>query len=444
MDCQLSYTLNQQTPLIHFQHDQKGATLRATEVKPKLDRFIIEKMGGKENVPASWFIGETNALNYKLRILTTGKPNVSNMIEAEIAWDRAKRQNADKKTKKKLEQDRNAAINGMYFGNMVSGKGEEYEQNVRDQYKETVFYEGNDRIRLEVICFVKALMQEIEKHIEEFFIVTNFGTRQSKGFGGFVALKPGADINLVDPIKILNNNGNLFFYINFAVGTSYSVMLEHAKNIYALMKSGYSYPRRVQGYMLDYFAEDFDSQKEGSDKYLIKKYKGNFWDASQSDDKFVFSRALLGLAEFYEFTEKKGNKTKVRIFSLGEDGFDIERFRSPITIKVVGNKLIFLFGSFDKICGKTFYLAPNGIQREKEFDQQDYKDKKNFILSNPKSFKKIKTPDKFDRKDIIDFINLFVGFFEWLGEDTSEIKGSPVIESLKLRINIPPYLRRKI
>lgn len=37
----LKVTLKQHTPLIHFQHDQYGATLRASEVKPKLDKFII-------------------------------------------------------------------------------------------------------------------------------------------------------------------------------------------------------------------------------------------------------------------------------------------------------------------------------------------------------------------------------------------------------------------
>lgn len=36
------YTLIAQTPMIHFQHDQKGATLRATEVKPKLDRYLLK------------------------------------------------------------------------------------------------------------------------------------------------------------------------------------------------------------------------------------------------------------------------------------------------------------------------------------------------------------------------------------------------------------------
>ena len=38
----LEFTLKEHTPIIHFQHDQDGATLRATEVKPKLDRFIIK------------------------------------------------------------------------------------------------------------------------------------------------------------------------------------------------------------------------------------------------------------------------------------------------------------------------------------------------------------------------------------------------------------------
>ena len=36
----LEFTLKQHTPLIHFQHDQDGAILRATELKPTLNKFI--------------------------------------------------------------------------------------------------------------------------------------------------------------------------------------------------------------------------------------------------------------------------------------------------------------------------------------------------------------------------------------------------------------------
>ena len=37
---QKEHELKQWTPLIHFQSGQSGATLRTTEVKPKLDRFL--------------------------------------------------------------------------------------------------------------------------------------------------------------------------------------------------------------------------------------------------------------------------------------------------------------------------------------------------------------------------------------------------------------------
>lgn len=40
---ELIVKLKQHTPIIHFQWEQKGATLRATELKPKLDLFLKGK-----------------------------------------------------------------------------------------------------------------------------------------------------------------------------------------------------------------------------------------------------------------------------------------------------------------------------------------------------------------------------------------------------------------
>ena len=40
---ELRFTLKQHTPLLHFQYEQERATLRVSEVKPKLDRYIVEK-----------------------------------------------------------------------------------------------------------------------------------------------------------------------------------------------------------------------------------------------------------------------------------------------------------------------------------------------------------------------------------------------------------------
>jgi len=40
----VTFILKQHTLLIHFPHEQDGATLRAIEVKPKFDRFIFESI----------------------------------------------------------------------------------------------------------------------------------------------------------------------------------------------------------------------------------------------------------------------------------------------------------------------------------------------------------------------------------------------------------------
>ena len=70
----LEFTLKQHTPLIHFQHDQTGATLRATEVKPKLDKYIIEEFGGIDKLRLKnpeWLIGDGkhSALDYKIKLI---------------------------------------------------------------------------------------------------------------------------------------------------------------------------------------------------------------------------------------------------------------------------------------------------------------------------------------------------------------------------------------
>lgn len=48
------YKLRQHSIMIHFQagHEENGLNvcLRASEVKPKFDRFLVKKLGGREKV----------------------------------------------------------------------------------------------------------------------------------------------------------------------------------------------------------------------------------------------------------------------------------------------------------------------------------------------------------------------------------------------------------
>ena len=159
---QIQFTLRQHTPIIHFQHHQDGATLRATEVKPKLDRFLIEQMGNgnydagvfyaKEQ---NWFIGEGkngHALDYKMRIIASDKPTP--------------------------EEIRKGEQFPCFFANM----GDEY----ADSPKKFVFHKID--LKLQITCFHTDLKLYLEKHLNSFMSQTNFGMRQSKGFGSFSIL----------------------------------------------------------------------------------------------------------------------------------------------------------------------------------------------------------------------------------------------------------------
>ena len=54
---QKEYHLKAHSPLIHFQYDSNGATLRATEVKPKLDRYILKHC---KDIPEEWIRDDVN------------------------------------------------------------------------------------------------------------------------------------------------------------------------------------------------------------------------------------------------------------------------------------------------------------------------------------------------------------------------------------------------
>lgn len=145
----LTFYLKQHTPIIHFQHDQYQATLRASEVKPRLDRYIIEKKGGWKFIPKEWKLisPEGEPLNYKMRLIV-----------------------AEKTEKWKIDQ-RNRW--GSFFGNQKPNE---------DKYQ-MIYYESG--ICLEILAFSNDLKDYICRIICGFFNSHTFGARQSKGYGFF-------------------------------------------------------------------------------------------------------------------------------------------------------------------------------------------------------------------------------------------------------------------
>lgn len=323
-DYKLEFTLRQHTPLIHFQHDQAGATLRATEVKPKLDKYIVDQMGGWKNIPKSWLVGngkaEHEALNYKVRIIDQN---------AEIVI-------IEKDAKSVRVNDRSFDL-VQFFANM----GNEYMN--RPRY---ISWCGNP-FRIEIVTTEPLLKQTIENVFLPFLAKSNFGGRQNKGYGSFYIDNEEPILSDVPYLEIASRNWNdAILVINY---------------YYQRLKSGinYCYFNKAKGrithneyepsYLKIYLSSNGYSEWEK--KWLKIKFLG------LADDGKIrhFNRALLGLPYAFQFIPKKSDCNpskssqvypyeKIEIdVAQPQDQRQIARIKSPITFKPV-------------ICGRTFKI----------------------------------------------------------------------------------------
>lgn len=252
----LKVTLKQHTPLIHFQHNQYGATLRASEVKPKLDKFIISReFDNKYEECKKYLIGykfsqkkneeeriedeeklnrdlkkkfqESNyrALNYKLTIHASGKPSP-------IKMKPAKKGNTELD---KLET----------FPLVLSNMG----KNI----KESVNFVQHDTIDVTFIIRSDELYTKLKDSIECFFALTNFGQRQDKGFGSFTVFPvegsgKGKEV-WTDELanKLMPNNTQYFSYktVQKEKKLINKELFEVIDYYWKLLKSGINYTKRI-------------------------------------------------------------------------------------------------------------------------------------------------------------------------------------------------------
>lgn len=395
------YTLLAQTPMIHFQHDQSGAALRPSEVKPKLDRYL-RKLYGKA-MPKHWCVSEQHkALNYQMRITATGADRCNGLTV----------------------QDCKA-----YFGNMGNSDGK----------KELVFRD----CALEINCFIPELLQLIDEHIGSFFVLHNFGTRQSKGFGSFLVKENGCSSESFVRGTVKAHCRHYFTFS--AKGADTLTKLNYTYAVYSILKSGVNMSRSDPfRYIKGYSLRKFLPNSVGSDKAFIKSrvWPSNILRPKESDNiypSYVFIRAILGLAENYEFrddarnggtktvTDKRtgapkeqllGQKVRIAHFSgtqvVGDKQLQIpldsirnkkgiQRFHSPFLIKVAGDRVFFILDdSWKPMLGQTFVITQ--------------KEKLDAILKLPAPKAKaeleqlpfIGTPDTFDEAA---FISGFVDYF---------------------------------
>ncbi len=355
----LTIKLKQHTPLIHFQHDQEGATLRASEVKPKLDRFILSKLSLEEKEKGKkegWIRSKNDKvwLDYKMRILAQDV-NIEYMLASYINPDRIKALN---------HQGIKVVSNTPFFAQEKQNnqilKSEKPREDWNKIEKKGILAQND--ITIIIISPKVSLLSTVSRLIQSFFIVTNFGTRQSKGFGCFSPKRITLDGRLIalENVETLLKQHFSFVYKKSLSHSPIESILSTINEDYRLLKSGCTRPYAKSKLML--YAENLDSNvgwdkkyikvntndvfpnKDG-DNYLLKCRKENIRVSYSEKDSYRYLRALLGLAEQYEFLLENPplgdsrNKMIVKVLNN-----DIQRYQSPLLFKVIENT-IYLVGN---------------------------------------------------------------------------------------------------
>jgi hypothetical protein len=351
----INFTLKQHTPLIHFQSEQSGATLRATELKPKFDRFLIE-MFEKEQIDYKGFLisGQERALDYKVSINSTLKKN-NILFKTYIS---------------KKDRENKALKIGSYFGDFKA-----LESSI---------------IKIEFFSFNSKIIDYINQYFNEFISTHAFGTRTSKGFGNYTNEKTTQ--------KQFEEHLEKHFIL--FKKTSEREPLQKILKEYQALKSG------VSGSEKSELMKFFLSNEIRWEKRWIKKQLNELkpdWFADLKDEyhdkngfftldneKYFFLRAMLGVSENNEFLVNSNSKDKLVVKIKNSE---IERFASPIIYKIFNNNVYMLLNKKNPIDKRIF-------NKEFQFTAY-YKNNKNEKCE----LGSLTTPNSFDIEQFLKEVN---------------------------------------
>lgn len=168
----ISFKLKQHTPLIHFQADARDATIRATELKPKLDRFITGKLGDFDDCK-HLLAGYTPQKESELRKRWKDDNEKFRTLDYSLRID------AKNVTREKIvgSKDPNFTRREHAIPPFFANLGDDY----ADAPKFLVWATTS----LSFTSLHDELLELIPQYLDEFLWHQNFGTRQSKGLGSF-------------------------------------------------------------------------------------------------------------------------------------------------------------------------------------------------------------------------------------------------------------------
>lgn len=394
-DWQKEYKLVQHTPLIHFQHSEPHACLRATEVKPKLDRFLIEQLEKDDRFGdgrwKKWFVGDGSqqSFDYMMRIT----PN-SEQVERTQSIERAIARAEHRPPNASFHE-----IHKNYFGNMASGNN--IQDTIRETFKESLFYK--DGLTLTIRCFIPELLTFIDEHIRGFFMMHNFGTRQRKGFGSFtvdISTKP----NEPKGFDLVGKYCPNAYYCKLDGNVNADTLLDAVWVISAFLRSGFNRGEGnyVRGFVFRYFQRE--KNPLANDKAFVKQKvlrnvyneatRGEHLHPYGNNVRYRYVRGLLGTNENSRFCraprgETREDRTVHNIYIHSAEG--VERFPSPLLFKPIG-KFVFILPQKmpDEIFGSEFYILKKN--QEEEYDSKATSEQKLNYLQTECESNMIKTP----------------------------------------------------
>ena len=358
---QLEIKLKQHTPLIHFQHDQEGATLRASEVKPRLDKYILSKLSSEDKETGmrdGWIKekGDKTWLDYKMRIVGCKK-----MIDSS------------------MENDKGRTCFPSYFAN----------QNATpEKIKKIVFplkSKGNAETEKEDIIITiflrdKFLKGKIDALKDSFFLTYNFGARHTKGFGSFFSSEN--TICSLDDDRIKD-----FFRFQVSIPIEnqnwkkvYQKLDENLSYFYKTLRSGINIEPFYFKSLMFFYAKE---RKEYYDKRRIREYFKLFTDERTKRPTMIM---MHDKGEKYEI-DFPYNASNARLYRdmlglsssqswqkynavISKENKDIERLESPLLLKPfvakeTGENVVFIvllvpYAIPENYFDQTFTIKKNG------------------------------------------------------------------------------------
>jgi hypothetical protein len=297
--------LKQHTPIIHFQSNESGATLRATELKPKFDRFLKKYVFNNEKEYKKFLIKDKEAFDYKVKIKP---PKYSRKILYKTYLSTRERNQNDKRI-------------GPYFGDFYG-------------------IEHSD-VEIEFFSFNTELIKIIKENFEDFLIYESFGNRSNKGFGNYTLATTSKE-------KFEQSIRKYFILIKKEENEA---PLKWILDNYQVLKSGKNRPYKKSKLMEHFLKRGIHWEKRWIKRVLKESYPDIFNDLKdeyhQDDFNFTqnetysFVRCVLGMPKNYEFLLKSSKKDKLSV-SVSCLNQNIEKFPSPIIFKVFENNIYVL------------------------------------------------------------------------------------------------------